>query len=81
MRIFPALLAAAMLAFAPMADADAKKAKPQPGAAVAAGTVSMNTSSKKFHEQGCRYFDCKNCVRVTRAEAERQGGVPCKKCH
>ena len=41
-----------------------------------------NTSSHVFHEPGCRYFDCKNCVKSfeTREQAIKAGYEPCGIC-
>ena len=44
-------------------------------------SVSLNTSSKKFHEPGCRYYDCAHCVTVPINEAQAQQGTPCRHCH
>lgn len=43
-------------------------------------TVSYNTQTKKFHNSGCRYYNCGNCVRISRADAKSRGGVACKVC-
>lgn len=42
--------------------------------------VSYNTETKKYHNDSCRYSGCKNCVKISRPEAERRGGVACKVC-
>lgn len=62
-------------------DAKVTKVYPVEQPAAQAHMVSLNTSSKKYHEPGCRFYDCRNCVTVTIDEADRQGGVPCKRCH
>src|SRR2546428_10500257 len=44
--------------------------------------VVFNTQSHKFHCSTCKYaVKCtKNCVTVTKSEAIKRGGVPCKVC-
>ncbi len=47
------------------------------------GTVYHgNVKSKKFHELGCRYYDCSNCTATfnSRQEAVGAGYVPCRVC-
>lgn len=41
-----------------------------------------NVNSYIFHAQHCRYFSCKNCVKVfhSRQEALDAGYRPCKLC-
>ena len=41
-----------------------------------------NVKSHIFHGPNCRYYDCKNCVRVftTRQAAIKAGYRPCKIC-
>lgn len=58
----------------------APAAAPAPKAEASQDLVSMNQRSGKYHEPGCRYYGCGNCLEVPRAEAERSG-VPCKVCH
>jgi hypothetical protein len=42
-----------------------------------------NIKSMKFHRQGCRYYNCKDCTAIfkTREEAINAGYVPCKLCN
>lgn len=44
--------------------------------------VAFNTNSLKYHCPSCSAAKrCTvNCITVTRAEAKRRGGVPCKIC-
>ena len=44
--------------------------------------VVFNTQSHKYHCLTCQYaVKCtKNCVTITREEAVKRGGVPCKVC-
>jgi micrococcal nuclease len=44
--------------------------------------VRGNIKSKKFHQPGCRYFDCKNCTKAfpSRHEAIKAGYEPCGIC-
>lgn len=41
-----------------------------------------NTNTRKFHESGCRYYDCPHCTAVfqSRDDAIDAGYVPCKVC-
>ncbi|WP_242012404.1 Ada metal-binding domain-containing protein [Pseudodesulfovibrio cashew] len=50
--------------------------------ALAASVYHGNKRSHVFHQPGCRYFDCKNCVVVftSRQEAIGAGFRPCKIC-
>jgi len=43
---------------------------------------SGNPKSMKFHAPGCRYYNCKACVKRFNSmeEAEAQGYVACKRC-
>ncbi len=43
---------------------------------------SGNVKSRKYHNSGCRYFDCKACtVRFSSAEeAQSKGYTACKVC-
>jgi hypothetical protein len=45
--------------------------------------VMFNQNSKKYHCPSCRWArECtRNCVEITRAEAQRLGGVACKTCN
>jgi hypothetical protein len=45
-------------------------------------TVAFNTSSRKYHCLSCRWAkQCTaNCIEITREEAKKRGGVPCKTC-
>lgn len=59
-----------------------KAAKQQATKAQAgAHMVSMNQNSRKYHEAGCRYYGGKNSLELSLADAEAQGGIPCKICH
>ena len=42
-----------------------------------------NIRSYVFHQSSCRYFNCKNCIKIfnSRQEAIEAGYRPCKKCH
>ena len=44
--------------------------------------VAFNVESKKYHCLTCRWaIACtKNCIEVSRSEAKRRGGIPCKNC-
>lgn len=42
--------------------------------------VSFNVNSHKIHNSGCRYFNCKACIKIERKEAIKRGGLPCKVC-
>ena len=42
--------------------------------------VGANSKSKIFHKKGCKDFDCKNCVKMTRKEAIEKGYRENKKC-
>lgn len=52
----------------------------QVSAAGASGLVSLNQRSGKYHEPGCPYYGCRNCVDVPRSQAQ-SSGVPCRVCH
>lgn len=45
-------------------------------------TVLFNTKTLKFHAPSCEWArKCtRNCVTVSREEALKRGGVPCKVC-
>ena len=45
-------------------------------------TVVLNSKSLVYHCRTCKWaLKCtKNCVTVTRSEAKRRGGKPCKDC-
>lgn len=45
--------------------------------------VVFNTSNGKYHDKSCKWaIKCTaHCVDVTRAEAHRRGGIPCKVCN
>lgn len=45
-------------------------------------TVIFNTKTKKFHSPECRWaIRCtRNCISLSKSEAIRRGGVPCKIC-
>lgn len=49
----------------------------------ASGTVSFNTKNNKYHELSCKWAaKCtKSCVEISRDEAIKRGGIPCKVCH
>jgi hypothetical protein len=44
--------------------------------------VLFNTKTLKFHAASCEWaHKCtRNCVRVSREEAVKRGGMPCKVC-
>lgn len=42
--------------------------------------VSFNVQSHKIHNLGCRYANCKNCIKIERQQAVKKGGVACKVC-
>lgn len=44
--------------------------------------VAFNVETKKYHCLSCRWaIACtKNCVEISRSEAKRRHGVPCKVC-
>ncbi len=48
----------------------------------AADIVSFNTDSLKYHCPTCIWaIRCtKNCINITKIEAIKRGGVPCKVC-
>ncbi|MGD9733575.1 MAG: thermonuclease family protein [Desulfamplus sp.] len=48
----------------------------------AAGSFHGNVSSKKFHRQGCKHYDCKSCTAIfgSREEAVNAGYEPCGLC-
>lgn len=50
--------------------------------AIAAAAFHGNLNSRIFHDSGCRYYDCKNCVVVfdTRQAAIEAGYRACKIC-
>ncbi len=45
--------------------------------------VAFNTSNGKYHDKSCKWaIKCTaHCVDITRAEAHRRGGIPCKVCN
>lgn len=45
-----------------------------------AETVSFNVNSHKIHNSSCRYYNCKNCVKMERQKALKKGAKPCKVC-
>ena len=49
---------------------------------VSVGNFHGNVSSKKFHKQGCKHYDCKSCSAVfsSRDEAVSAGYEPCGLC-
>lgn len=47
---------------------------------VNAETVSLNTKSLKYHNSGCQWYNCKNCVKMDKKKAVQKGGKPCKVC-
>ncbi len=49
---------------------------------VSSGNFHGNVSSKKFHRQGCKHYDCKSCTVVfsSRDEAIKAGYEPCGLC-
>lgn len=74
-RFIPVLIAAALIfAFVAQSPVLAQVAKKS--------VYRGNAKSKKYHNQSCRYFDCKNCVVVfaTPDEARRNGYIACKIC-
>ena len=44
--------------------------------------VDFNTQSLKYHEPNCIWAKrCTvNCIKITRAEAKKRGGIPCQIC-
>ncbi len=54
------------------------------GLTVASGDeiVMFNIKSLKYHCPSCRWaIKCtKNCIRITKIEAIKRGGIPCKVC-
>lgn len=44
--------------------------------------VAFNVETRKYHCLSCRSaIACtKNCIEVSRSEAKRRGGIPCKNC-
>lgn len=62
----------------------AEMATPEPAeapAVIEVQTVSFNTSSKKYHRPGCKWYNCRNCEPTSLESALAAGGVPCKVCH
>lgn len=49
----------------------------------ASSTVVYNSKNGKFHEPSCRWAEkcTRNCTEITRDEALKLGGIPCKVCH
>jgi hypothetical protein len=45
-------------------------------------TVAFNTSNNKFHALTCTWAErCTvHCINITRREAHKRGGIPCKVC-
>lgn len=48
----------------------------------ASDTVCFNTSNNKFHSLSCIWAKrCTvNCIELSRKEAHKRGGIPCKVC-
>lgn len=46
------------------------------------GAFSGNVETRKYHRNGCRYFDCGACIKKfrSREEARKAGYVACKVC-
>lgn len=46
------------------------------------GTLHGNYKSRKFHKEGCRYYNCKTCTRIfkTAVQAKKAGYKPCEIC-
>lgn len=44
--------------------------------------VDFNTQSLKYHDPDCIWAKrCTvHCIKITRAEAKKRGGIPCKVC-
>ncbi|MBX9771583.1 MAG: hypothetical protein K2X29_09445 [Candidatus Obscuribacterales bacterium] len=44
--------------------------------------VDFNTNSLKYHDPNCIWAKrCTvNCIKISRGEAKRRGGIPCKVC-
>jgi len=44
--------------------------------------VVFNVQNKKMHKPGCEWADkcTKNCVYISKKEALKRGGIPCKVC-
>lgn len=63
--------------------ASSQVATPDTTIAAASGEYHGNIRSKKFHQPGCRVYDCKNCIATftTREAAMSAGYVPCKLCN
>ena len=49
---------------------------------ISVGNFHGNVSSKKFHRQGCKHYDCKSCTAIfsSRDEAVSVGYEPCGLC-
>ena len=62
-------------------SAHAGDPKPAPVAQVSR-EVLFNVKTHKFHAPSCEWArKCtRHCVRLTRDEAQKRGGVPCKVC-
>ena len=43
--------------------------------------VSYNARSRKFHEEGCRYWSGRAGTQMMMSEAIAKGGKPCHLCH
>jgi hypothetical protein len=57
-------------------------AGPVAGDAKKSDLVMFNQGSKKYHCPSCGSARaCAHCVEITRAEAQRLGGVACKRCN
>lgn len=43
--------------------------------------VLFNTNSKKFHKLNCKWAKkCKNCIKIKKEDALKNGGKPCRAC-
>jgi len=58
------------------------KASPSPTTTSSSGGYHGNTSSRIFHQQNCKVYDCKNCTAVfqNRDQAIGSGYKPCGMC-
>ena len=49
---------------------------------ISSGNFHGNVSSKKFHREGCKHYNCKSCTATfnSRQEAINSGYEPCGLC-
>ena len=61
---------------------EAKPPQTAPAVPSSTGSYHGNTESKVFHEEGCRFYDCRQCTKVfaSREEAIKAGYKPCGVC-